>query len=228
MNSSTSQIDESVEMRLWTNNIEKAQVTDMEELFSIFVATEKLEIAYIKDAMTPEVYRLHATNLISKWKHLIESFGWDINGINKFLDDYGIRNLSKAYRRLVIDKIDAIAIHGRGTGNINNNNDTTEDNAMHAFETTSALITALDSIKLLSAVDEILGTIRTACDKLNAIPFAPEDWPARKKIINWLRILSSMRASDIINDDDKRQMASDVETVYEEFGKLLSAQRNKK
>lgn len=222
--SSSSPIDESVPMRLFTSNAEKSQVSDMEELFSIFVATEYLEKIYVREAITPEVYRSQATNLISKFKQLIESLGWDTNDINRFVNEYGIRTLQKAYKRLVIDKVDGVTLHGKATSS-NSTNNLSEGDALNAYETATMLVTALDAIKMLSAVDEITGYIRDLCDRLNAVTFAPKDWPARAKIINWSKTLSSMRASDIISDEDKRQMAVDVEAVHVELGKLLAGKK---
>jgi ESCRT-I complex subunit VPS28 len=212
-------LDEFTEMRLYDSVAEKARGSDMEELFSIFVATEALETAYIADAVPPEAYRPLATNLIAKSKHLAEALGWGPDDVERFLDAYGIRGLLKAHRRLVIDRVDATAVHGRPGGGGDDNL------GVEAHQTTGALITALDTIKVMSAVDEILGVLRNACDRLNDATLAPADWPTRARLVGWLRTVSGMRASEVLSEEDRRQIASDLETAHDEYAKMLTRPR---
>ncbi len=214
-------LDESSEMRLWDSLAEKKLMGDQEELYSIFVAAEHLEVAYIKDGVTPEAYRAACGNLLAKYAQLVDSLGWAQTDVERFLEAFGIRSLMKAHKRLVIDRVDATALHGTGRGAAAAA--TENQRALQVHATTSALITALDTIKVLSAIDEVLPVFRAACDKLQAVHGAPQDWDARSKLLVWLRKMSAMRASDVIGEDDRRQIATDLEGAYAEYEKMLGS-----
>jgi hypothetical protein len=225
-------LDESVEFRLYSSAADRGVVSDMEELYAIFVTCEHLEGAFIRDAVPRDQYRMLCTGLISKSKQIIEARGWSQVDVERFLEQYQLRGLLKAYRRLMIDRVDATALHGSGEGGAGagaggggggsgGGGSSAVEQALKIHETTAALITALDSVKMLSAVDELLPAMRAVSDRLNDIATAPADWRAREKILDWLRRMSAMRASDALGDDDRRQVGADLEAAYDEYTKLL-------
>ncbi len=217
-------LDESSEFRLYASAAERGVVDDMTELYAIFVATEHLEGAYIRDAVPREQYSQLCTGLIAKSKQMVEARGWSQMDVERFLEQYHIRGLLKAYRRLMIDRVPATALHGTGewaAGGGGGGGGGGMDQAVKIHETTTALITALDSVKMLVAVDELLPPMRSACERLNEIPSAPADWPAREKILGWYRRISGMRAHDVVVEEDRRQMAADLEAVFDEYSRLL-------
>lgn len=204
-------------MRLYESMAEKRSLDSMEELYAIVQACEHLEKAYVKDLMSPEQYTLQCQKLISQYDQLVTTLKWGQVQVEHFLKDYGIL-LPAAHQRLVIDKVPATAVHTTGAGEID---------AKSIFEATSALITALDTLRMMSAIDEILPLFKYACEKINEVANAPSDWEPRVRLSEWLRKLRGMSASDVLGEADRRQILLDLESAHEEFGKLLSRGRQK-
>lgn len=56
---------------------------------------------------------------------------------------------------------------------------------------------------------------------MNRLTLLPQDFDGKLKIKEWLDKMSSMRASDELNDEQVRQLIFDMESSYNAFNKIL-------
>lgn len=56
---------------------------------------------------------------------------------------------------------------------------------------------------------------------MNRLTLLPQDFEGKLKIKEWLDKMSSMRASDELNDEQVRQLIFDMESSYNAFNKIL-------
>lgn len=85
-------------------------------------------------------------------------------------------------------------------------------------------ITAMDAVKLdQRAVDELQPLLSDLMNALIQLPDTPNDFGPNYKVQNWLEKLNAMRAVDMIDEDDGRQLYHDLDTAYSEFSRYLKS-----
>jgi len=73
----------------------------------------------------------------------------------------------------------------------------------------------------IKAMDELQPDLRDLMDTINRLSMLPADYEGKQKVSDWLSSLSSMNASDELNETQVRQLLFDLESSYNEFNKLL-------
>lgn len=58
-------------------------------------------------------------------------------------------------------------------------------------------------------------------DTMNRLTLLPHDFEGKLKIKEWLDTMSSMRASDELDESQVRQLIFDMESSYNAFNKIL-------
>lgn len=85
-------------------------------------------------------------------------------------------------------------------------------------------ITAMDAVKLdQRAVDELQPLLSDLMNALIQLPDTPNDFGPNYKVQKWLQKLNAMRAVDMIDEDDGRQLYHDLDTAYSEFSRHLKS-----
>ncbi|XP_068127158.1 vacuolar protein sorting-associated protein 28 homolog isoform X2 [Hyperolius riggenbachi] len=83
-------------------------------------------------------------------------------------------------------------------------------------------ITVMDKLRLeIRAMDEIQPDLRELMETMNRMSHLPPDFEGREKVSQWLQKLSSMSASDELDDSQVRQMLFDLESAYNAFNRFL-------
>ncbi|XP_016365362.1 vacuolar protein sorting-associated protein 28 homolog [Sinocyclocheilus rhinocerous] len=83
-------------------------------------------------------------------------------------------------------------------------------------------ITVMDKLRLeIRAMDEIQPDLRELMETMNRMSNMPPDSEAKDKVSLWLTTLSSMSASDELDDSQVRQMLFDLESAYNAFNRFL-------
>lgn len=93
------------EMRLYGSLKERDEVDVMADLYSIFMATENLEKAYIRDLVGADEYTPACSKLIGQYKTCITSLGpqFDVLGfIRKYEVSYGFSRPFSRYFRFTV------------------------------------------------------------------------------------------------------------------------------
>jgi ESCRT-I complex subunit VPS28 len=91
------------EIKMYDNSKERDQLERLADLYSIIKATELLEAAYARDAITPNEYSESCGRLISQFKGTEKGLVLSkaIENADSFFKDYQI-DCPRAYERLVI------------------------------------------------------------------------------------------------------------------------------
>ncbi|KAF9366346.1 hypothetical protein BGX34_003991 [Mortierella sp. NVP85] len=201
------------EIKLTTNNRERAQIDNQADLYSIIVVLEHLEMAFIRGVVPDTEYSSNCRQLIAQFKTATSLLGDIVPDLEKFMKDYNL-NCPAAVKRLEIG-VPATVEHG-------NSNVPNEANghktAKYVAEAVQNYITVMDALKLgMSAVDEIHPLLAELIQSLNNVRSLPADFEGRAKVREWLIKLNNMRAHENLNVDDKRQLEFDIDSNYTAF-----------
>jgi len=91
-------------------------------------------------------------------------------------------------------------------------------------ETVQHFITTMDAVKLEQrAVDELQPLLSDLMNALIQIPDTNNDFGPNQIVKKWLVKLNAMRAADMIDEDDGRQLYLDLDSAYSEFTRHLRA-----
>ncbi|KAG0000836.1 hypothetical protein BGZ80_006222 [Entomortierella chlamydospora] len=200
------------EIKLTTNNRERAQMDNMADLYSIIVVLEHLEMAYIRSAITHTEYTRTCPQLIAQFKTASNLLGDVVPDLEKFMKEYNL-DCPAAVKRIKIG-VPATVEFGDGASNEGNGH----RNFKYVAETVQNYITVVDALKLgMTAVDQIHPLLADLMQSLNNVPSLPADFEGRAKLREWLIKLNSMRASEELGADEKRQLEFDLVSNYTTF-----------
>ena len=71
------------------------------------------------------------------------------------------------------------------------------------------------------SMDELHADVKDLNDNLGRLSLLPPNWSGKSKISDWLDTLSSMQASDNLDENQARQLSFDLESAYQDFNKIL-------
>ncbi|KAJ3215013.1 Vacuolar protein-sorting-associated protein 28 [Dinochytrium kinnereticum] len=204
------------EIKLTSTNAERETYETLAELFSIFVVTEALEKAYIRDAITAQEYTPACTKLIAQFKTARDLYGKSTTELEKFLKDNKL-NCPAASKRLIEIGVPATVEHAVAESG------TSRQHVKLVADTTTAFITLMDSIKLnMIDTDQIHPLLSDLIQLLNKVSKLPPDFENHKrKIKDWLITLNKMKASDGLSDDQSRQLLFELDSANQAFHNAL-------
>lgn len=209
---------EKPKIKVYANRTEKKQLEDMADIYSIIIATEHLEKAFVRDAITDDVYTKSCKKLIAQYKTASESMGNNWPGIMEFMKNYNLKTQSAAVR--FQQGVPATIYHG---GSQSQEEKGAELNVFHAVQ---HFITLMDSLKLeMKAVDELHPSLSDLMESINKVTNLPPDHDSKTKVKKWLVQLNTMKASDELSDDEVRQMSMDLEIAYTAFHKFIEGKK---
>lgn len=209
--------DDQEEIPLYESSREREAMDEEANLFAIIVATEHLERAFARDAISQQEYTTQCKKLLSQFK-LAERVlrGGQSSGsmsTEAFMELYQM-DCPRATERLLRMGVPEPMKGGGGY-----------DSAAHAVtvaETVQHFITTMDAVKLEQrAVDELQPLLSDLMDVLTRVPETPNDFEPNRKIQKWLQKLNAMRAVEEITEDDSRQLYMDLDSAYTEFTRYL-------
>lgn len=203
------------EIKLALSRKEEEHIEELAEYYAIIKATEMLEMAYSRDAINSQEYNETCSKYLSQFKTMnagLVSAGL-IKSPEQFFKDFQV-DCPKAFNRLVRDGVSATVMYGAA----NNRSD-----MKIVAETVQAFITAMDCLKLQQwATDQVQPLIADLNVSLNNVPGLPPEFDGKTKMKMWLQKLSSFRASDVLDEDQARQLSLDLENAYQEFHTFLA------
>lgn len=205
-------------IKAYANRDEKKHNEDMADVYSIIIATEHLEKAFVRDAITNDTYTKTCKKLISQYKTATESMGNNYRGIGPFMADYSMQCQRAAVR--FQQGVPATIYHGGAQS------DEEKGSALNVFHCVQFFITVMDSLKLeIQAVDELHPAVSDLMESINQIADLGPDHPAKVKVKKWLLKLNSMKASDELSNEDVRQMLMDLDQAYNSFHKFIETRK---
>lgn len=208
------------EIKLFENSKERNRGEELADLFAIIRATESLEAAFSRDAISPSEYSEACTRLISQFKTteaaLVASSA--IISADSFFKQYQIE-CPRAFERLLRTGVPATVVHAT--------HDDRNDTVVVA-QTTQAFITAMDAIKLdQRAVDQVQPLIVELMSCLTRVQGVSPDFEGLVKTKLWLQKLNQLRAVDEIGEEESRQLLFDLESSYSAFMEHLTTKPKK-
>ena len=199
---------------LYESHSERKYVDSRANLYAIITATEYLERAYERDAITIEEYTTECNKLISQFK-IAESgaLGRD-ETTESFLKMYQM-DCPRAAKRLLT----------MGAPEPLRSSDSSSENVV-VGKTVANFITAMNAVNLGQLdVDVLQLSLLDLRNSLVQHSGTSKDWGPMQKVENWLVKLNSMRAHDRIDEVDARQLNLDLEAAYAEFNRYLETKR---
>jgi ESCRT-I complex subunit VPS28 len=204
--------DQQEEIPLYESSREREAMDEEANLFAIILATEHLERAFARDAISQQ----ECKKLISQFKlaeRVLRSGQNSSMSTDAFMELYQM-DCPRATERLLRMGVPEPMKGGGGY-----------DSAAHAVtvaETVQHFITTMDAVKLEQrAVDELQPLLSDLMDVLTRVPETPNDFEPNRKIQKWLQKLNAMRAVEEITEDDSRQLYMDLDSAYTEFTRYL-------
>ncbi|KAF9278569.1 hypothetical protein BGZ68_008495 [Mortierella alpina] len=208
------------EIKLTTNNRERAQMDNMADLYSIIVVLEHLEMAYIRSAITHTEYTPACRQLIAQFRTASSLLGDVVPDLEKFMKEYNL-DCPAAAKRIKIGVPATVEFGDNGAPDEVNGHRT----AKYVAETVENYITVMDTLKLgMTAVDALHPLLADLIQSLNNVRSLPADFEGRAKVREWLIKLNNMRASEELGADEKRQLEFDLESNYTSFRGWLDSQ----
>ncbi|PNH01904.1 Vacuolar protein sorting-associated protein 28 2, partial [Tetrabaena socialis] len=136
------------DVRLYHGKKEQAQYESYADLYAIIKTTEKLERAFVRDAIGAEQYEEACSKLIGQFKVLWASMKDTVPNVERFMSDHNMQ-CPMAATRLLHSGMPATVEHRTKQGRAN------DPEALGVAECVQHFITAMDSLKLnLAAVDQ--------------------------------------------------------------------------
>jgi ESCRT-I complex subunit VPS28 len=203
------------EIDLYQTSKERQSYDDQAGLYAIILATEHLERAYARDAITQREYTTECNKLISQFR-LQEKAALNPSNMSTetFMHLYQMDCPRASERLLKMGVPEPLKSH-----------DSSSHGAVMAVtvaETVQHFITTMDAVKLeLRAVDELQPLLADLMDSLTRLPDTPNDFEANRKVKKWLQKLNQLRAVDEIDEEDSRQLYHDLDSAYAEFTRYL-------
>ena len=216
------------EIELYTSTKERKDYENMADLYTIIVATEHLERAYAQNAISQSEYTSECNKLLSQFKiaekaALLSSSGGITSGTatktgitttETFMRVYQMDCPRASHRLLKVgvpEKTKESAADG------------SSKLAVIVAETVQNFITTMDAIKLdQRAVDELQPLLSDLRTSMNRLPLdTPANFGPMEKVQHWLEKLNGMRAVDVIDEVDGRQLYFELEGAYMEFTRYL-------
>lgn len=206
-------IDVQHEIDPYDSHKERDALETQADLYAIILATEHLERAYARDAISHQEYSTECKKLIGQFK-MEEKAALRAGGCKtteEFMHRFEME-CPRATNRLLIEGIPQPASTGSGE----------VDMKVRVAETVECFITVMDGVKLDQlAVDQLKPDMDNLMVALKNLPDTPNDFEPSKKVSKWLQKLNEMRAVDEIDQNDARQLLHDLNAAYADFTNYL-------
>ncbi|XP_025411712.1 vacuolar protein sorting-associated protein 28 homolog isoform X2 [Sipha flava] len=181
------------EVRLFRNAREREKYDNMADFYALVNTLQHLEKAYIRDCVTPKEYTAACSKLLVQCKASFKQ----------------IQDCPAALERIKEDRPITIK-------------DDKGNTSKCIADIVSMFITIMDKLRLdIKAMDELQPDLRDLMDTMNRLSILPADFEGKQKVSDWLTSLSSMNASDELNESQVRQLIFDLESSYNAFNKVL-------
>ncbi|KAL7275233.1 Vacuolar protein-sorting-associated protein 28 [Rhizina undulata] len=214
--SSSISLDE--EVKLSTTAQQRELNESLAEIYSIVVALDFLEKAYIKDSINQEEYTPACLRLLGQYRTLLKNPGVSAAFVDleTFKRAYDIEYPSATERlKIGVPATFEQPIHNSASST------STQISAKAAAEATQNFITFMDALRLsYSAKDQLHPLLSDVITAVNNVTGGKE-FNGRQNIVKWLITLNQMGAGDNITESQSRQMLFDIEEAYNEFYKSL-------
>ncbi|KAG1671620.1 hypothetical protein FOA52_006851 [Chlamydomonas sp. UWO 241] len=197
-------------VKLWNDHKTEALYESKADLFAIIKATEKLERAYVRDAIKSDEYEVACEKLIQQFRVLAGSLKSVVPDVEAFMREYNMQ-CPMASTRLIHSGLPATVEH-------RSNQRTADPEAASVAETVQHFITAMDALKLnMVAVDQLCPILNDLLHAMNKVSSLSADFGPKSKVKEAYQRLYQKSATYELPDEDVRQLLYDLESSYNLF-----------
>lgn len=196
------------EVKLFRLPSERERFDNMADCYSLINTIQQLEKAYIKDAVTSKEYTAACSKLLTQYKAAFKQIDKEFGTPDQFLKKYRLEC------RAALDRI-------RDDRPITIKDDKGNTHACIA-EIVSSFITICDRLRMgQKSMDDLLPDLRELHETILRLTILPPTYEGSKRVKTWIDKMSTMNASDQLDDDQARQMTYEMDTSLNEFNKIL-------
>ncbi|KAF5828560.1 subunit of the ESCRT-I complex [Dunaliella salina] len=208
-------------VRLWSQGDRKEMevVESKADLFAILKATEKLERAYVRDAVAPEMYEKACEKLILQFKVLWGSLRHAVPDVEQFMNEHNMQCPLAASRLIHVGMPATIEHTSKQRSSA-----ASAPEAAAVAEAVQHFITTMDALKLnMVAIDQICPLLMDLMTSMDRIQSLPPNYGPREKIKEWYSKLYQKPANYELREAESRQMLYDLESSYNTFFTALKS-----
>jgi ESCRT-I complex subunit VPS28 len=197
------------EVRLFRNPREREKYDNQAELFAVINTLQNLEKAYIKDCVQAKEYTSHCSKLLVQYKAAFKQVqSSEFPDVETFMRKYRL-DCPAALERIREERPITIKDDKGNTSKL-------------IADTVAVFITIMDKLRLeIRSMDELYTDLKDLADSLNRLSLLPSDFEGKDRVAKWLSTLSTMSASDELDETQARQMLFDLDASYADFNKVL-------
>ncbi|XP_077547034.1 vacuolar protein sorting 28 [Haemaphysalis longicornis] len=197
------------EVRLYRTSREREKYDNMADLYAVINTLQCLEKAYIKDCVTPKEYTAACSKLLVQYKAAFKQVqGENFSSVEDFMSAFRL-DCPAAMERIREDRPITIK-------------DDKGNTSKCIADIVSLFITILDRLRLeIKSMDELHPDLRELSETMSRLSILPAGFEGKAKVDEWLQTMSSMAASDELNESQVRQLIFDLESSYNAFNRVL-------
>jgi len=204
------------EITLYESQKERATYDNLADLYTIILATEHLERAYARDAVTEQEYKTECNKLISQFR-LAEKVA-----LGKTMTTETFMQVYQMDCPLATERLLKMGVPEQ----IKSSDNARDYVVVTVAETVQFFITTMDAVQLdQKTVDVLQPLLSDLMDALTRLPETPKDFIPNRIVGCWLQKLNLLRAVDELNDEDTKQLDHDLGSAYAEFTRFLKRQK---
>ncbi|KAL1900152.1 Vacuolar protein-sorting-associated protein 28 [Sporothrix stenoceras] len=244
--SATINLDE--EVKLTETRAERDLQESLAEIFSIIVTIDELEKAFLKDAVSEADYTEICERSLKQYNSILkdETVAAAYGSLDEFKQEWDLE-VPRATERIRAGMPSTALVAGSGgggggggggSGNGHHGNGDNSSGGVGGstsggggggnapggaliLEATQDFITFLDALRLgLLAKDQLHPLLTDVIHAVNKV--TDRDFENRGKIVQWLITLNQMKATDVLDDGQARELELDINSAYQGFKSTLT------
>lgn len=220
--------------------LSRSELDKLEEhadLYAILKTTEKLERAYVRDAVSAAEYGPECAKLIAQFRTLWEAARGNVGGVHGFAAKHRLA-IPYATKRLLgsgvpatveygdshfgREGVEASAASGGLAGGPGAGGPEPQATGAAIAETVQYFITSMDSLKLnMTAIDQVYPILTSLQAAVAKVPGIARNSSGRASIAKWVDKLHDMPAHYTLSDEESRQLLFEIDAAYSEFMRML-------
>lgn len=198
------------------------------EIYSIVIALDYVEKAYLKDLMSSSQYTSSVNKLLAQYKTYLsnEEVRKEFIDLEHFKTKYDIvaSNAITRLERGIPITVEHAIMDAQDTGNTTASEGTVQSKGRYhgkdVAEATGNFITVMDALKLnYKAKDQLHPLLSELLLSINKV--TQNDFEHRKKLVDWIVKINKMKVEDTLSDNEIRELLFDLDLAYKSFYSLL-------
>ena len=200
----------------------------LSEIYSVIIALDLIEKAYLKDSITNTQYTNSANKLLAQYKTYLgnEDVRKEFVDLEHFKTKYDIvaSNAITRLERGIPITVEHAILDSEETGGSNMSGTSSQKkngyNGKDVAEATGNFITVMDALKLnYKAKDQLHPLLAELLLSINKV--TKNDFENRKKLIDWIVKINKMQVEDVLTETEIRELLFDLDLAYKSFYSLL-------